>query len=75
MAYKRMEKIKDLMNMETVHVALDFWKENGLRALIKKSCHKIQGLDNDGDYGGVVRPQLSRQKKIFKGSEGDTFCL
>lgn len=30
-----MEKIKDLMNMETVHVALDFWKENGLRALIK----------------------------------------
>ena len=50
-AYKRMEKIKDLMNMETVHVALDFWKENGLRALIKKSCHKIQGLDNDYDYG------------------------
>ena len=37
-----MEKIKDLMNMETVHVALDFWKENGLRALIKKSCHKIR---------------------------------
>ena len=50
-AHKRMEKIKDLMNMETVHVALDFWKENGLRALIKKSCHKIQGLDNDYDYG------------------------
>jgi len=50
-AHKRMEKIKDLMNMETVHVALDFWKENGLCALIKKSCHKIQGLDNDYDYG------------------------
>ncbi len=50
-AHKRMEKIKDLMNMETVHVALDFWKENGLRSLIKKSCHKIQGLDNDYDYG------------------------
>ena len=47
----RQAKIKDLMNMETVHVALDFWKENGLRALIKKSCHKIQGLDNDYDYG------------------------
>ena len=26
-------------------------RKNGLRALIKKSCHKIQGLDNDYDYG------------------------
>ena len=31
MAHKRMEKLKDLMNMETVHVAMDFWKEHGLR--------------------------------------------
>ncbi len=36
-AHKRMEKIKDLMNMETVHVALDFWKEHGLKALVLKS--------------------------------------
>lgn len=50
-AHKRMQKIKDLMNMETVHVALDFWKENGLKALIIKSRHKLQGLDNDYDYG------------------------
>lgn len=49
-AHKRMEKIKDLMNMETVHVAMDFWKENGLRALIIKSKHKLQGIDNDYDY-------------------------
>lgn len=49
--YKRMQKIKDLMNMETVHVAMDFWKENGLRALILKSKHKLQGIDNDYDYG------------------------
>ena len=49
-AHKRMEKIKDLMNMETVRVAADFWKENGLRALIRKSCHKLQGIDNDYDY-------------------------
>ena len=34
MAHKRMEKLKDLMNMETVHVAWDFLKENGLKALI-----------------------------------------
>ena len=30
-AHKRMEKIKDLMNMETVHVAWDFWKEAWLK--------------------------------------------
>lgn len=50
-AHKRRQKIKDLMNMETVRVAYDFWKENGLKALIVKSRHKLQGLDNDYDYG------------------------
>lgn len=49
-AHKRKQKIRDLMNMETVHVAWDFFKENGLRALILKSKHKLQGLDNDYDY-------------------------
>ncbi len=49
-AYKRMQKIKDLMNMETVRVAWNFYKENGLRALIHKSKHKIEGIDNDYDY-------------------------
>ena len=50
-AHKRIQKIKDLMNMETVHVAMDFMKENGLKALIVKSRHKLQGIDNDYDYG------------------------
>ena len=49
-AHKRKQKIKDLMNMETVHVAWDFFKENGLKALYIKSKHKLQGLDNDYDY-------------------------
>lgn len=49
-AHKRMQKIRDLMNMETVHVAMDFWKENGLKALVLKSKHKLQGIDNDYDY-------------------------
>lgn len=68
-AHKRMQKIKDLMNMETVHVALDFWKENGLRALIVKSAHKLQGLDNDYDYGewySLTKPsqeELKRQRE------------
>lgn len=50
-AHKRMEKIRDLMNMETVNVALDFGKKHGLKALLLKSKHKLQGLDNDYDYG------------------------
>ncbi len=68
-AHKRMQKIKDLMNMETVRVAFDFWKENGLRALLVKSTHKLQGLDNDYDYGEwysltkPVREELERQRK------------
>lgn len=68
-AYKRMQKIRDLMNMETVKVAVDFWKENGLKALVIKSRHKLQGLDNDYDYGEwyeLTKPseeELERQRK------------
>lgn len=69
-AYKRIQKIKDLINMETVHVAVDFWKENGLKALLVKSKHKLQGLDNDYDYGEwyeLTKPsfeELEQQKAI-----------
>lgn len=49
-AHKRRQKIMDLMNMETVQVAVDFWKENGFKALLIKSKHKLQGIDNDYDY-------------------------
>ena len=71
-AHKRLEKIKDLMNMETVHVAMDFWKEHGLKALVLKSKHKLQGIDNDYDYSewyDLTRPtdeELAAQRqKIF----------
>jgi len=68
-AHKRLQKIRDLMNMETVQVAMDFWKEHGLRALFVKSVHKLQGLDNDYDYGewySLTRPkeeELERQRQ------------
>ena len=68
-AYKRRQKIKDLMNMETVRVAMDFWKDNGLKALILKSRHKLQGIDNDYDYSEwyeLTKPseeELAAQKK------------
>ncbi len=50
-AYKRMEKIRDMMNMETVRVAVNFGKKHGLKALLLKSKHKLQGIDNDYEYG------------------------
>ena len=67
-AHKRMEKIRDLMNMETVRVAVEFGKKHGLKALLLKSCHKIQGLDNDYDYAEWYRltkpsgEELARQR-------------
>ncbi|MEG0368746.1 MAG: glycosyltransferase family 2 protein [Hungatella sp.] len=67
-AHKRIQKIRDLMNMETVQVAADFWKKNGFKALVMKSKHKLQGLDNDYDYGewyDLTKPtqeELERQR-------------
>ena len=55
--------------METVRVAWDFFKENGLKALVLKSKHKIQGIDNDYDYGEwyeLTKPtdeELSEQRQ------------
>lgn len=72
-AYKKKQKIKDLMNMETLHVAFDFFKDNGLKALILKSRHKLQGIDNDYDYGewyDLTKPseeELEAQRhKVFE---------
>ncbi len=68
-AHKRIEKIRDLMNMETVRVAFEFGKKHGLKALILKSRHKLQGLDNDYDYAewyALTKPdeaELARQRQ------------
>lgn len=69
-AHKRVEKIKDLMNLETVRVAADFGKKHGLKALFLKSRHKLQGLDNDYDYAewyNLTKPteeELAKQRKM-----------
>ena len=67
-AYKRMEKIRDLMNMETVRVAMEFGQKHGLKALFLKSKHKLQGIDNDYEYAewyDLTKPteeELARQR-------------
>lgn len=63
-AHKRMRKILDFMNMETVHVAADFWKKHGLKALILKSKHKLQGLDNDYDYQEWYQLTKPREEEL-----------
>ena len=68
-ANRKVQKLMNLMNMETVHVAWDFLKENGLKALILKLKHKIQGIDDDYDYAewwNLTKPseeELEAQKK------------
>lgn len=68
-AHKRMQKIKDLMNMETVRVAWDFLRENGLHALVKKSVHKLQGIDNDYDYAEWYELTKPTEEELAKQRE------
>ena len=49
-AARKREKLLALCSLETVQVAWDYFKENGLRALWKKSIHKLQGIEEDYDY-------------------------
>lgn len=49
-AHKKHLRLKSMMNKETLRSAVDFWKENGLRAFLLKSRHKLQGIDSDYDY-------------------------
>ncbi len=48
--YRRLEKLKDLCNGETVKVALSFLKKHGLKAMLHKSMAKLKGLDDDYIY-------------------------
>ena len=48
--YRRLEKLKDLCNGETVKVAFSFLKKHGLKAMLHKSMSKLKGLDDDYIY-------------------------
>jgi len=69
---KRSEKLLALCHVETLQVAWDFYKENGLRALWKKSVHKIARIDEDYDYGEwevktrLSAEEIARQKEAWK---------
>jgi len=69
-SYRRLQRIKKLANMETVHVAWDFLKENGLKALLIKSKNKLLEIDPDYSYGewwDLTKPteeELEAQRKV-----------
>lgn len=68
-AHKKSVKLKGMMNVQTLHSAVDFWKENGFRAFVLKSRHKLQGIDSDYDYPEwneltkTTEEELAAQKK------------
>lgn len=39
-----------MMNVQTLRSAADFWRDNGFKAFVLKSRHKLQGIDSDYDY-------------------------
>ncbi len=49
-AHKKSAKLKSMMNKQTLQSAMDFLMENGLKAFVIKSRHKLQGIDSDYDY-------------------------
>ena len=53
--------------------AMDFWKENGLKALLLKSKHKLQGMDNDYDYGEWYSPDQSLQMRSWSAQRQERF--
>ena len=76
-SHKRMEKIRDLCNMETVRVAWEYFQKHGLKALFLKSKNKLEGIDSDYEYAEwyeKTKPaaeELARQRKESAEWTGD----
>lgn len=49
-AHRKRLRLQGMMNKETLFSAVDFWKENGFKAFVLKSKHKLAGIDSDYDY-------------------------
>lgn len=69
-SHKKSAKLKSMMNKQTLQSAMDFLMENGLKAFVVKSRHKLQGIDSDYDYPEWVsltkttEEELAQQKEI-----------
>lgn len=67
-AHKKREKFLALFHWETVEVAWDYLREHGMRALWKKSIHRLKGIQEDYDYNEwykrekVTEEELDRER-------------
>ena len=68
-AHKKREKLLALFHWETVEVAWEYLRKHGLRALWKKSVHRLQGIQEDYDYNEwykrekVTEEELDRERR------------
>ncbi len=68
-ARRKREKFLALFHMETVEVAWEYFQKNGLRALWKKSIHKLQNLQDDYDYNEWYQKVRIREEELLKQRE------
>ena len=68
-SHKKFAKLKSMMNKQTLQSAMDFLMENGLKAFVIKSRHKLQGIDSDYDYPEWVSLTKTTEEELAQQKE------
>lgn len=68
-AHRKREKLLALFHWETVEVAWEYFRKHGLRALFKKSVHKIQNMQDDYDYNEWYKKVRISDEELAKQRE------
>lgn len=68
-AHRKREKLLALFHWETVEVAWEYFQKHGLRALFKKSVHKIQNIQDDYDYNEWYKKVRISDEELAKQRE------
>ena len=68
-AHRKREKLLALFHWETVEVAWEYFRKHGLRALFKKSVHKIQNMQDDYDYNEWYKKVRITDEELAKQRE------
>ena len=68
-AHRKREKLLALFHWETVEVAWEYFQKHGLRALFKKSVHKIQNIQDDYDYNEWYKKVRITDEELAKQRE------
>ena len=68
-AHRKREKLLALFHWETIEVAWEYFQKHGLRALFKKSVHKIQNIQDDYDYNEWYKKVRITDEELAKQRE------